>query len=673
MMNDRLVEYAALQWQHQDGIDKPYSPRFDDIYFAKRGLEETYHVFLKGNDLPHRFEQSKNFTIGETGFGTGLNFLCAWHLWRQTKRKTQSSLQFFSFEKYPLHIDDLKKAHALWPEFKSLSKTIREQWPPNVKGIHHLNLEKGVTLTLCFDDIAAGFKNYLPHSRVVDAWFLDGFSPAKNPEIWSMSVFEYMAKISRNDCTLATFTVAGFVRRSLQAAGFEVEKAPGFGRKRHMLKGRLSPHICSQKSLPKQPANPTAQKPWLSTQTLKAAKANAKIAIIGGGIAGASLAFSLSQYGFQPVLFEERHIGAGASGNLAGLIMPRLDRDDNPAARFSLHAYLYTLRLIQYLQKDHPDIELFNPCGANRQSRYTSNQSEKYTKEINLFRSLQQDKFLPPDYLEFRENRLFFPQAGVISPPTFTKLLIGKTEIIQKKVISIEKDKTSLTLITEDQKYSFDTAILANGLRAKDFLCARGLPITGSLGQIDVYKDAPSPPDIKVYGPYMAPLPSSNKEVQSGIVVGANYNSLIDEHPPSAPSLKASQQNLSSLSPFKPEEIASLTPDTAHGRASIRCVTPDQLPIAGPLPDWSFFGGAYDGLRNGRVGPYPDAEYQNGLYALIGLGSRGLVTAPYASAMIASRIAGMPAPTTSDIFETVHPGRFFIRTLKRAQSLKNKG
>jgi tRNA 5-methylaminomethyl-2-thiouridine biosynthesis bifunctional protein len=228
------MAHGSLAWR--DG--QPWSPRFDDRYFsAASGLDETRHVFLQGNRLAERFAAlrgAQGFRIGETGFGTGLNFLCAWQLFEQAA-PASAVLEFHSVEGFALDADALRAALALWPVLQTAAQALCAAWPGAVPGQHRLPFGR-VQLLLHIDDVAAA----LPHwaDRSVDAWFLDGFAPAKNPAMWSAPVLAEAARASGPGATLATYTSAGWVRRGLQRAGFEVRRAPGFGSKREMLVGR---------------------------------------------------------------------------------------------------------------------------------------------------------------------------------------------------------------------------------------------------------------------------------------------------------------------------------------------------------------------------------------------------------------------------------------------------
>jgi tRNA 5-methylaminomethyl-2-thiouridine biosynthesis bifunctional protein len=185
--------------------------------------------------LPERWRGRDAFVILEIGFGLGLNFLATWLAWRNDARRCRI-LRFASFEKHPFAAGDLAIAHAAWPEFTELSGRLRARWPALAAGEYRVELDDGgVELRLVFGDAA----ETLPaQNGATDAFYLDGFSPAKNPEPWSPAVCRNLARLAQAGATLATWSVAGSVRQALSAAGFTVEKHPGFAGKRQMLVGR---------------------------------------------------------------------------------------------------------------------------------------------------------------------------------------------------------------------------------------------------------------------------------------------------------------------------------------------------------------------------------------------------------------------------------------------------
>lgn len=224
----------TLHWR--DG--QPWSTRFEDRYFSSdSGLDETQHVFLHGNDLAARFaalRPGQVFRVGETGFGTGLNFLCTQALFEQVAPRG-AALVFCSIERWPLSPADLQAALGLWPTLTSGAAALLAAWAPPAQG-HHVWQFGAVRLELDVDDVRAALPQW--PDAAIDAWFLDGFAPARNPEMWSAEVLAEVARAAAPGATLATYTSAGWVRRGLQAVGFEVRRVPGHGQKRQMLVGR---------------------------------------------------------------------------------------------------------------------------------------------------------------------------------------------------------------------------------------------------------------------------------------------------------------------------------------------------------------------------------------------------------------------------------------------------
>ncbi len=632
---------ASLDWGAAD--DERPAPRsllFDDIYFSEDGLTETAHVFLDANNLPQRFATARSFAIGELGFGTGLNFLVAWELWRRAKKPAGARLHFLSVEAFPLGRDDLRKAHRAWPALADLSQQLIAAYPPPHRGFHQLTFDDDVTLTLYLGDALVGLARA---EAQIDAWFFDGFAPDRNPAMWSPEIFREVARLSAPGATFGTFTVAGAVRRALTAAGFAPEKRPGFGRKREMLAGVL-----------KQPPSHTKiRAAWFNTRPAAPLADDARIAIIGAGIAGASLAYALNTLGLAPIVYEADAPASGASGNPAGLVMPRLDVDTTPTAHYFAHAYLHTIRLLNKLQQDAPT-PLFNACGVRLCAAYDHDKA-RHAKRLAM-------AALPDGWLEQAGEDLYFPQAGVVDPSAFVHALLGATPLRRAKIIRLDKqDEKWRTEDADGNRDVFDAVIIANGLDALGFAQVSALPLAGALGQIEWFSEAQTPAGAIAFGPYVAPAP------QGGLVIGATYAPIaIGRSPAFSP--EATQTNIDAVRAKFPELGAALTPEAARPRASIRCTTPDRSPIAGPVPDWRAYADAYDGLRHGLTHPYSDGQSQEGLYILTGLGSRGLVSAPLAAAMIAAEIAGAPAPVEAGVAEALHPARFFIRDLKRVKT-----
>ncbi|MEM9619646.1 MAG: bifunctional tRNA (5-methylaminomethyl-2-thiouridine)(34)-methyltransferase MnmD/FAD-dependent 5-carboxymethylaminomethyl-2-thiouridine(34) oxidoreductase MnmC [Pseudomonadota bacterium] len=643
MVKDDRIKTANVDWGAADKDQlAPRSIFFDDIYFSGDGLAETNHVFLRGNGLPDRFRDAHRFTIGELGFGTGLNFLAAWDCWRKAKKPDNARLDFFSVEAFPLAPADLTRAHTVWPSLSRLSQRLTEALPPPHPGFHQIDIDQNVTLTLFFGDVLDGLSKA---EGAINAWFLDGFSPAKNPGMWGEDVMREIARLSADKASMATFTVAGGVRRAVTAAGFEVEKQPGHGRKREMLAGQLATR----------PLPPSIRKPWFASDKSLRLQRGARLAIIGAGIAGASLAYTLSREGFSPVVYEAAAPASGASGNPAGLIMPRLDVGDSATGRFHASAYLYTVQLLNRLQEQSAGT-LFDSCGV---VLHAAKEEEKSRQEKLLMRQA-----LPKDWITAHEDGLLFPQGGVVHPPSFVNALLDKTPVRKATVNRLRHANGAWRVESADNASdTFDAVVIANGLDALRFEQARTLPLNGSAGQIDWLPEAKAPDHARAFGPYAARAPAG------GVVIGATY-APIAIGAEAAFTQEATQTNIKAVAAVLPDLADAFEPKASHPRASIRCVTPDRMPIAGPMPNWGFYGGAYDKLRQGRRQDYPHGQMQPGLFILSGLGSRGLVTAPLAAAMIAREMAGAMSPVEIEVAEALHPARFFIRDLKRAVTVR---
>ena len=398
--------------------NQPYSAEYGDIYFSSdSGLEETRHVFLQHNRLEERWQTLSTacFTIAETGFGTGLNFLCAWELWRKSAPK-DARLHFISVEKYPLSADELQQALALWPQLAEFSAALLQQYRMLAPGWHRLEFDQG---RVCLTLIIGGAQECLPQIKAgIDAWFLDGFAPAKNPEMWQPVLFTQMARLSNDGATFATFTSAGIVKRGLQEAGFEVRKTAGFGRKREMLCGEF-------RAASAQPT-PSATKHAIvkaagALPDVVGAKAPHAI-VIGGGIAGTSSAYALARRGWQVTLIE-RHaaVAQEASGNPLGVLYPRLAGQDIVLSRLAMHGYLHTLRLLQRLALA-PD--QYAQCGL-LQTAYDARELVRCqavaARQLPdaLVRYVDRDEASAIAGFALHHPALHFPAAGWVDPVAF--------------------------------------------------------------------------------------------------------------------------------------------------------------------------------------------------------------------------------------------------------------
>lgn len=354
----------------------PYSPAFSDIYFnPEDGVAESNHVFLEGNKLPQRFQEchqshnAKTFTIFETGFGTGLNFLLAAKLWQDiqteaTEEGTSNKLDYYSVEQFPISPNDLQTIHQVLGIESPLSTQLTDNYPPPMPGIYSVKVSDSITLHLIFYPLDMALKEIgVNQDFAVDAWFLDGFAPSKNPEMWNKSLLHFMTLYSSQGSTLATFTVAAAIRKQLPFYGFEISKQPGFGRKREMLTATFT-----NKELSK-------PKTTLASAYLKPRPPAGRVAIIGAGLSGCSLAYQLQRNGLEPHIFEANDsICAGASNMPSLVASPALSIDHNAYSQLTFLAFE---RLFAFTQQN-PDLSSASSAHQLTSQKYSQQHLNQY-------------------------------------------------------------------------------------------------------------------------------------------------------------------------------------------------------------------------------------------------------------------------------------------------------
>ena len=567
-----------------DETGLPRSRLFDDVYFSSvDGLEESRAVFLTGCDLPQAWGGRGRFVVGELGFGSGLNILALLDLWRRT-REPGARLQIFSIEAYPMPTQDAARVLAHWPDLSDLAGPMIARWPGRARGFHRVAFpELNAVLDLAVMDAAQALADW---RGAADAWFLDGFSPAANPGMWSAEVLAGVARRSAPGARAATFTVAGAVRRGLADQGFAVEKRPGFGRKRERLEAVLPG------------PRPTEQPP-------------PRVAIIGAGIAGAALARAFAALGAAPTVIEAARPGAGASGNPAGLVMPRLDAGGGAVAQLYAQAFARA-----------GDLYRATP-GAVIASGAT--QIETGPKDPDRFdRIADSDLFEPGAVTRLPDRGLAFEDALVVEPPAILTAWLGQTEpSIQAHVVGLRLEGAAWSLLDAQGQViaRAEVVCLAGGLAIRDL--APDALLTAVRGQVSLARGA-TPPRALIGAGYLIPT-------RDGLLFGATH-----DRDQTATEVRAEDhtRNLALLAQVDPDLASSLTDQALDGRAGVRAATPDFLPLAGPLP--------------GRAG----------LFILSGLGSRGLCAAPLLAEHVAALALGAPSPLPAPLAEIVDPDRF---------------
>jgi len=578
---------------------------FHDSYFSRDdGLEETRIVFLKGCGLPEAWQSQSHFTLGELGFGTGLNVLATWDLWRKTRQPGQI-LHFITTEAFLMAADHAAKAHAHWPELADLSARLLARWPVRAFGNQRIWFEDdGFCLTIL---IGPALRSLQAMDFQASAWFLDGFAPMRNPDMWSQELLQEVARLCAPGAKLATYSVAGAVRRGLEACGFNVSRQPGFGSKRQRLEAvwpgkRESP-----------PAKPTS------------------VLVIGGGIAGAAAGFAFARRGVRVELLDSDPCGQSkASRNPAALVMPRLDRGDTREARFFRAAYLCATSLYASL-----DQEIF----AQTQVQELPGDD----RDRMRLDDLGQNPPLPSELLSrIDKGGLLHRTGGLVYPDLLLPCLSQNAtrHPVTAAALRYQSGQWQALNETGEVLAEAEVCVIASGTQL-DRLVELDTELEGRAGQISLAQiDGALPETAVAGGPYAAAF-------HSQLLFGATFDPW-DLSRTDKPDVLESghRQNLDALSSIAPELSARINLATAFGRSSVRVAAKDRLPIAGAAS-----------LKASEEGPR--------FFVLGALGSRGFTTAHWLAEHIASLACGEPSPLERDVSAAVSPKRFTHRRQRR--------
>ncbi|MDD1019754.1 bifunctional tRNA (5-methylaminomethyl-2-thiouridine)(34)-methyltransferase MnmD/FAD-dependent 5-carboxymethylaminomethyl-2-thiouridine(34) oxidoreductase MnmC [Pseudomonas sp. TNT2022 ID1048] len=654
------LPHAQLDWDDQG---RPRSRVFDDVYFSSdSGLDETRHVFIEQNRLRERFaalEAGEKFVIGETGFGTGLNFLCAWQLFQEQAPAT-ARLHFVSVEKYPLSPADLQRALALWPELADLSQPLLKHYVAVHAGFQRIVLDDGrVTLTLLIGDAL----EQLPQlDAQIDAWFLDGFAPAKNPDMWTPELFAELARLAAPGSTLSTFTSTGWVRRLLNAAGFKMKRTPGIGRKWEVLRGDFL-------GWPEDTPPPARAKPWFARPPVQAKTA----LVIGGGLAGCASAASLAARGWQVQLLERHEqLAQEASGNPQGVLYLKLSAHGTALSQMILSGFGYTRRQLEHLQRGQDwdacgVLQLaFNPKEAERQAQLAA------AFPTDLLRLLDQPEAQALAGIGLDHGGLFYPEGGWVHPPALCQWQAKHPQIrvlTHQDVLELRRvDQQWQAWDGERMLASAAVVILAGAAEIKRFPASAELPlkrIRGQITRLPQTAHSQSLATVVCAEGYVAP-PRLGEHT-----LGASFDFKSQDLTPTTAEHAGNLAMLREISSDLLQRLNAeqLPLDRLQGRAAFRCTSPDYLPIVGPLADPEAFADTYAALgKDARQVPDLPCPWLDGLYINSGHGSRGLITAPLSGELLAAWLENEPLPLPRSVAEACHPNRFALRRLIRGQA-----
>lgn len=618
MSPDREPLKPATLAFNEHGV--PLSLEYGDVYHPEWGaLDQAHRVFLHGSGLPQRWQNRNAFTVGETGFGLGQNFLATWHAWRSDPHRSRR-LHFVSFEAHPFSQDDMAALllrNLSGPE-RDLAELLIQAWPPLLPGIHRLEFENGsVTLTLAFGRIDRMARQVEAH---VDAWFLDGFAPRVNPDMWTRSLFGQLARMARPEATVATWCCAGEMRRNLADAGFVVAKVPGYGGKREITQGRLRAGMGHDGEAP----------------------GGSPVLVVGGGFAGAGVAYALAARGRQVCVFDpvfERGAAASHEGHIAAGMTPLLSRDDDVRSRLSRAGVWRAMQRWKNLGPEATPlrcgtVQLIDDCEAADWQQALA----KLHFPATWVRWVTRDDAAEAAEAELASGGLWLSDGHLVQPQPLLQALFGHPaiECRARRVDALRPRTgggwTALDASGEPLAHA-DDVVLANAAQAPQLLesagAASALPKLRSVqrlaGQVSYFASAPGHHARTVVAGAGYWLPP----VQGKCVGGSTYEAGASETAVTDQGQRVIRQKMAAMLGREPSSGPGAS--SLDGWAGWRATVKDRLPVIGSI----------DGNR--------------GLWLATGYGSRGLSWSALAGDLIAARLENEPLPLERELFRKIVP------------------
>lgn len=615
-----------------------FNERFQDIYFQKNAIQESQYVFIEGNQLQERFRVCKNFSICELGFGTGLNFLLTAKLFLETN--TKGMLYYFSIEKYPLSIYEMKQALSKFSEIKLdleyLLELFKWMYYPTI-GFLTFYYRDRVRVTLLLGDVLEMLKEI--HHTFFDCWYLDGFSPSKNPEMWRKEIYFEMARLSKPNATFATFSCAKIVKEGLQEANFYIEKRKGFEKKREMLVG----YYLGSKSFP-----PNSYK---------------KIGIIGGGISGIATALSLLKRGYEVHLFEKHSSMMTETSSVpAALVMPYFGSVKNLITDLTLMSFNFLASLLYH-------VKYFKRTSLPKWILIQNIRNKEKLKEIeNLYKISKQS---------IREYKgIYFLKAYVIDQKELFSLLENILFSYKKfyyypntEIVEFLEDQDFIYIMDKKSKiYPLDVVVFCNSHNVKYFF--NYLDLQKVRGQL-----------IEINHKYIQPLKRnviseiSVLKIKDKILIGSsyeNYKHHLQRDPQSDEYILKKLKNhcifiFDQIAKCTKESFEFVVPTSAF--VGFRSQSKDYMPNIGNAVDVEKYLAFLTTYFYNKKCRYLDIPLLNRerIFLNTSHGSRGFTTSFFGGELIASLIAQNPIPIGKQLFLNLHPHRFLFRNWRSFQ------
>ena len=673
-----VITSAKIAWQNDDaGNQVPVSWEFGDVYFSHAdGLAESRHVFLAHNQLPERLANLADkqcFTVAELGFGTGLNFLATWQLWRQLRAQqphlTSARLHFITTEKYPIPLNDLTQILALWaqraPELAKLIEGFLANYPPLIAGCHRLNfIDDNITLDIWLGDASdslASLETEISINRPhVDAWFLDGFAPSCNETLWAESIFTQMQRLSHTGTTAATYSCASIVKRGLQTHGFIIKKVKGFGRKREMLTAVMAgitdflpTESLAIESVSLNDDSNASIYPNLPSHTV----------VIGAGVAGLLTAWTLANRGIAVTMVDKVAPLAGASGNPRALLAPNMTPIHHVYEHLHTIGYLYSGRLYRYfnqqavLQQTPLILEQTGTLDLLIKTNIGTAQIADYPNEMATTITTEEARRLSGLKLKDLADNLYLPQSGLVNPQTLKTIILAHPNINyqQLSVTDVKETADKVTVIGDKDSDN------GNNSQNPVTICADNVVICAAYeshqldkrivecrtirGQLSWF----TPTDEQVaglpqlplkYSGYCAPFIGQSDDPEVNIIAEGQQQfllgaSFVDADASTDIRREENQQNYDKLLEDMPELGNVLPDDTSawQARAGVRTQTIDYHPLVGRL------------AQSRRI------------WTLSAMGAKGYALAPICAEALADMMLGCFTPLSAVTLARLSPNR----------------
>ncbi|WP_341889273.1 bifunctional tRNA (5-methylaminomethyl-2-thiouridine)(34)-methyltransferase MnmD/FAD-dependent 5-carboxymethylaminomethyl-2-thiouridine(34) oxidoreductase MnmC [Variovorax sp. YR752] len=628
-----------------DGL--PFAVHYGDRYHPRAGaLEQARHVFLGGSGLPRRWAGRERFVIAETGFGLGNNFLAAWAAWRRDEKRCER-LHFLSVELHPPRVEDL----LAWPrdaEIQPLADQLARQWPALTPGLHTLRFDDDrVWLQLAFGDVADWLPEWVAR---IDAFFLDGFAPDRNPRMWEPRLFKSLARLAAPGGTAATWSAASAVREGLQSAGFEVHKAPGHGGKRDITLAHFVPPVTRRSAPPGRPREREVDHHAL---------------VIGGGLAGCAAAWALAEQGWRSTVIERHSEPAcEASGNPGGIFHGIVTRDDG------LHARWHRAAALAFAPVASEAILSGVPGAVDGLLRLEREAGDAAAMAASLRRL-----GLPASYVEaldaaeasrragllLTSPAWFYPAGGWLSPRALSAWYLRRAGALASwqggaVVERLQRDGEVWQAVDARGTVlaSSRTVVLANGAGAMRLLGAPDWPIESIRGQVSIGPAAALPlPRLPVTGSgYLLPAVGGQQAVFGATAQADDADGSVRQ--------ADHRLNIDRLAALLGQAPALRAEDLA-GRVGWRCTAGDRLPVIGGAPDES--SPAVGSADQPRFVPR-----REGLFMFTALGSRGIGMSALGARLLAAWVTAAPSPVEASLMDAVDPARFTARARRKSFS-----